>query len=72
MSQFIGITLFLIVVAGLAIHAGVEFPWYLDWVGKLPGDLLIKKEGMTLYVPITSSALISVVLSFFFSLFSRK
>lgn len=72
MSQFLGIALFLVVALGFAIHTGVEFPWFFEWVGHLPGDVLIKKGGATFYVPLTSSALISVVLSFFFSLFASK
>ena len=71
MIRFLGIAIFVVVAAGLAIHAGVELPWFLDWVGRLPGDLLIKKGSMTLYVPITSSLLISAVLSFLSSLFAK-
>jgi hypothetical protein len=70
--QFLGTTLFVIVAAGLVIHSGVEVPPYLEWVGTLPGDLVIKKQGLTLYVPVTSSLLISAVLSFVLSLFSKK
>jgi hypothetical protein len=70
-SRFIGLAIFIAIVAGLAIHAGVELPWFLDWIGKLPGDLLIKKAGMTIYVPLTSSLVISAIVSGFLSIFSR-
>ncbi len=72
MSQFLGLAIFLLIAASFAIHAEVELPWFAEWIGRLPGDLLIKKKGMTLYVPLTSCVLISGVLSFFLSLFSRK
>lgn len=72
MSQFLGTAIFLVIVGGFALHAGVELPWYADWIGTLPGDLLIKKKGMIFYVPAASAVLISAVLSFFFSLFSRR
>lgn len=72
MSQFLGIAIFIVIAAGLAIHAGIELPWFLEWIGHLPGDMLIKKSNLTIYVPITSSLLISAVLSCVFSLFSRK
>jgi len=71
MIRFFGLAIFIAIGAGLAIHAGVELPWFLDWIGRLPGDLLIKKGPLTLYVPITSSLLISAVLSFLSSLFAK-
>jgi hypothetical protein len=71
-SQFFGIVIFVIIAAGMAIHAGLQLPWFFEWIGKLPGDLLIKKQGLTIYVPLTSSILIGIVLSFFLSLFSKK
>ena len=33
-------------------------------LGRLPGDLLIRRDNWSVYVPITSSVLFSVVLSF--------
>jgi hypothetical protein len=71
-SQFLGIAIFIVIAAGMAIHAGIDLPWYAHWIGQLPGDLLIKKAGLTIYVPITSSVLISVGLSFLLSLVSKK
>ena len=71
MTNVLGIAIFVVIAAGMMIHAGFEFPWFLHWIGKLPGDVVIKKEGLTLYAPLTSSALISVVLSFLASLFSN-
>lgn len=72
MSQFLGGAIFLTIAAGLALHAGVEWPWFLDWIGRLPGDMIIKKEHITLYLPLTSSLLISGVLSILLSFFSRR
>ncbi|OGN55715.1 MAG: hypothetical protein A3D96_01335 [Chlamydiae bacterium RIFCSPHIGHO2_12_FULL_44_59] len=68
MSQFLGMTIFLIVVAGLLLHARVELPWYASWIGQLPGDLIIRKQTITIYAPLTSSLLISLVVSFLLSL----
>jgi Protein of unknown function (DUF2905) len=33
------------------------------WLGRLPGDILIKRDNFTLYFPLTTSVLISVALS---------
>jgi hypothetical protein len=35
----------------------------LPWPGRLPGDLTIQRDGFTLYLPIGTSILVSVVLS---------
>ena len=71
MGRFIIFTGFLIVVLGLIIHFKVAIPWLTGWIGKLPGDLVIKKGDVTLYLPLTTSALISLFLSLVFSLFKK-
>lgn len=44
----------------------------LSWFGKLPGDILIKRENVTLYFPLATSLLVSVALSLLIYLFSRR
>lgn len=44
----------------------------LPWVGRLPGDILIEKKNVHFYFPLGTSLLLSLVLSFFLSLFWRK
>ena len=41
-------------------------------IGRLPGDILIKRENFTFYFPVMTSVLISIVLSFIFFLWHRK
>ncbi len=55
---FLGIIL---IVAGL----------FISFVGRLPGDIYIKKENFTFYFPITTSIVLSIVLSLLLYLFSR-
>jgi hypothetical protein len=43
------------VVAGLAITYGVP-------LGRLPGDFTIRRGGVTLYVPLASCILVSILL----------
>lgn len=31
--------------------------------GRLPGDILIKRDGFTLYIPLTTSIILSIALS---------
>ncbi len=37
---------------------------FLDFLGKLPGDLILKIDDLYFYLPIVSSLLISLLLSF--------
>lgn len=55
-----------IIIAGIIlIIFGVilKFTSIFNQIGKLPGDILIKKENFTFYMPITSMIIISVVVS---------
>ena len=44
----------------------------LSWLGRLPGDMLIKRDHVTVYVPLATSIVISVVLSVFAWLLFRR
>ena len=46
----------LLTLAGVAVWLGVP-------LGRLPGDLVLRRDGFTLYVPITTSILASLVLT---------
>ena len=49
----------------------VLFGLFVTFVGKLPGDIVIRRENFTFYFPIATSILLSVVLSLIFYLFSK-
>ncbi len=57
----------LLVVVGLALLLVPKLPG----LGKLPGDLVIKRENFTLYFPLGTCILLSVILSLIFWLFRR-
>ena len=62
-----------LIVGGLALAAiGLAWP-YLGrlGLGRLPGDIVIEREGFHLYIPITTSLLISGVLTLGFWLFRK-
>ena len=40
------------------------------WLGRLPGDILIKRDHVSVYIPLTTSVLISVVASLLLYLLS--
>jgi hypothetical protein len=55
----------LLVVLGLAIMVvGLLWP-YLSQIGlgRLPGDIVVKRENVTLYFPLMTCLLLSVLLS---------
>ena len=41
-------------------------------LGRLPGDILIKKENFTFYFPLATCILLSLILSLIFYLWTRK
>ena len=63
MGRFLILTGILIVVSGLFIHFKVDVPWLTSWVGKLPGDMVIRKGNITIYLPLATSAAVSAALS---------
>jgi len=64
------ITIGLILVAlGLVINYA---PWLVNWFGKLPGDICIEDDNKSLFIPITSSIAISIILSIIANLLFRK
>ncbi len=48
-----------LVVIGLLLLAAQKIPF----LGKLPGDILIKKENFTFYFPLATSIILSIIIS---------
>ena len=44
----------------------------IPYVGKLPGDIYVRKGNFTFYFPLATCLLISVLLTFLLGLFGRK
>lgn len=59
-------------VALVAIGAVVRWaPWLVSWFGNLPGDIRHEGERTSIYIPITSMLLVSIVGSLLLSFFRR-
>jgi len=58
----------LLIVAGtVLLLAGLLWPWLSRLgLGRLPGDIVIERQNVHIYIPIVTSLLISVVLSLIF------
>ena len=61
--------IFGIVIAGIGVLllVGDKIPW----IGRLPGDIMIKREKFTFYFPIVTCIIISIILTLLFSLFRK-
>lgn len=57
----------ILVVIGLLLSLGDKIPW----IGKLPGDIYIKRERFSFYFPITTSIIISLILTLLLALFRK-
>ena len=63
----------LMLVGGMLFLLGVIIAWgpRIPWLGKLPGDFLIKTENFTIYIPLTTGILLSLLLSILILLYQR-
>tara|TARA_B100000989_G_scaffold152423_1_gene113730 strand:- start:77 stop:280 length:204 start_codon:yes stop_codon:yes gene_type:complete len=62
----------LIIVGGLFILVGLLYPFLKDiGLGKLPGDIIIKKENSSFYFPIVTCIVLSVVVSLILMFFKK-
>jgi hypothetical protein len=53
----------MLVGIGLLVMSAGKIPW----LGRMPGDILIKGKNFTFYFPLATSILVSIVLSLMFS-----
>ncbi len=63
-----------LIIIGLiiaAIGALFSLAGKIPWLGRLPGDIFIKRENFTVYFPLATSILISLILSLILWLFRR-
>ena len=64
----------LVVIGAVAILAGLllMFAPRIPWLGRLPGDIVVNRGPITLYFPLVTSFVISVVLTLLLNLFWRR
>lgn len=44
----------------------------VPWMGRLPGDIFIRRENFSLYFPITTGILLSILLSVIMYFFNKR
>jgi hypothetical protein len=57
----------LALLGGLLLMAGK-----IPFLGRLPGDIIIRRENWSFYFPLTTSILLSILLTLLFSFFGRR
>jgi hypothetical protein len=57
----LGIMLLVIGGALMLVEKLVDSGSGLGWLGQLPGDFVIKRENVTIYIPLATSILLSVI-----------
>jgi hypothetical protein len=63
-----------LIILGLvlvAVGVIISIAGRIPWLGRLPGDICIKKENFSFYFPLATSILISALLSLILWLFRR-
>jgi len=63
----------ILIVIGVAIVVvGLLWPWLSKLgLGRLPGDIVIRREGFSFYFPIVTSLILSALASLLFWMFRR-
>lgn len=60
-------------VALVAVGLALQFaPGLLIWFGRLPGDISIERDGVRIFIPITSMIVLSLALTVIVNLFFRR
>ncbi len=62
---------FIIIGIILIVFGGILIIGQKLGLGRLPGDILIKKENFTFFFPIVTCIIISIILSLILNLFKR-
>lgn len=73
MDEFSGIGKILLIAGIVIAIIGVIiiFAGKIPYIGKLPGDIVIKKENFTFYFPLATSILLSIFVSLIIFVISR-
>jgi membrane protein implicated in regulation of membrane protease activity len=58
----------LVALVGAILLLGGRIPW----LGRLPGDILVRRGPVTFYFPLVTSLIVSIVLSLLLALFWRR
>ena len=52
--------------------AGLAWPWLSRYVGRLPGDVVVRRGNFTFAFPIVTCLVVSVILTLLLWIFGRR
>ena len=62
----------IIIIGLVVVIIGIAWPWLSKLpLGRLPGDISFERDGLRVYVPVTTMIVASIVLSLILWLFRR-
>ncbi|MEO8432950.1 MAG: DUF2905 domain-containing protein [Acidobacteriota bacterium] len=61
----------LLAAGAVLLLAGLLWPLFSRWLGRLPGDVIVRRGNATIVFPIVTCLLLSLVLSLLLWLFRR-
>lgn len=70
--RFLFWTFVFVIGCGLIIHYKVHVPYVDSFIGKLPGDMIVKKGSIKIIFPVTTAALASFLFTSLLSFFEKK
>jgi len=70
MGKVFIVTGVIFLILGLVLTFASHFSFLR--LGRLPGDLIIKRDNFSFYFPLTTSIVLSLLLTLIFALFSRR
>ena len=70
MSKVFLIIGFIFIVIGLSSYFGFNIP-IISKLGNLPGDIRLSRNNFSLYIPISTCALLSIFFTLILKLFSK-
>ena len=67
----VGFGVVMLLLGGILLLAG-SLSGKVPWFGRLPGDFDIQRGGWSIYIPLGTSLLISIVLTLILAVFGRR
>jgi hypothetical protein len=67
----LGKSLIILGIIIIAFGIIITFAGKIPWLGRLPGDIHIKRDNFTFYFPLATCILLSVLFSLIFWLFRK-